>query len=224
MRVAQANLGRNVPVDEFLRNLDRLLETFGPRCLYGLQEIDEADVPEEMDAIRKRVRLTHHIIGDHTAVPILVPFHLRLFAVHFEPACKGLAKFTPNRVVTEVTIQLGRRHQVGILNTHLPRLPADASDQVRTELEDRRRDCRHALRARAEQHSAGAWMADTNTHRGWPTIVPGEKTVTDAGIDKARAWGPEGRRVIVTERQTLNLTIDGHNAHGARVVWPKESR
>lgn len=221
MRVAQANLGRGVSEAEFVRNFERLLDHFGPRCLYALQEIDEADGPPEMELIRERVRLTHHIIGDHTAVPILVPFHLPLHAVHFEPACKGLAKFTPNRVVTEVEIQLGRNFAPGVLNLHLPRLPDDATDEVRRELEDRRADCRKALRARAQQHEAGVWLADTNTRRGWPTIVPGEKTVTDAGIDKARAWGPAGRRVIVTERQTLNLTIDGHNAHGARVVWPK---
>lgn len=221
MRLVQANLGRGVETPEFLRNFDALFERGGKRAVYALQEIDEADAPEEMDLIRQRVRLTHHVIGDHTAVPILVPFHLPLFSVHLEPACKGLAKFTPNRVVTEAVIQLGRNHAPAILNTHLPRLPDDVDDETRAALEERRADCRRALRTRAQEHEAGAWLADTNTHRSWPTIVPGEKTVTDAGIDKARAWAPQGRRVIVTDRWTVNLTIDGHNAHGARVVWPK---
>lgn len=221
MRVVQANLGRGVTEAEFVRNLDRLLERGGRRAVYALQEIDEADGPPEMELIRERVRLTHHIIGDHTAVPILVPFHLRLQSAHLEPACKGLAKFTPNRVVTEAVIQLGRHHAPAVLNLHLPRLPDDVDDETREQLTERRRDCRQALRGRALEHEAGVWVADTNTRHGWPTIVPGEKTVTDAGIDKAKAWGPQGRRVVVTERWTLNLTIDGHNAHGARVVWPK---
>ncbi|HEY0889312.1 MAG TPA: hypothetical protein VGE38_06865 [Nocardioides sp.] len=221
MRLVQANLGRNVSEAEFLRNFDALLERGGRRAVYALQEIDEADAPEEMDLIQQRVRLTHHVIGDHTAVPILVPHHLALFSVHLEPACKGLAKFTPNRVVTEAVIQLGKHFAPAVLNTHLPRLPVGVTDEIREQLEERRRDVRQALRTRAKEHHAGVWLADTNTHRGWPTIVRGEKTVTDAGIDKAKAWAPERRRVIVTDRWTLNLTIDGHNAHGARVVWPK---
>ena len=78
---------------------------------------------------------------------------------------------------------------------------------------------RRALRQRAQDHEAGAWVADTNTRRGWPTIVEGERTVINAGIDKTKAWAPEGRKVVVEWTTSVPLTIDGHDAHGARVWW-----
>lgn len=219
MRSWQANFGRGVPVAVFVENLDRLLEAGGPRALYALQEIDEADKPEEMDILRRRVRDTHHVVGEHTAVPILVPFHLELADALVTPACKGLALFTPNRVINEAVIQLGPNLAVAVENTHLPRLPDDVSDEVRQELTNRRTDVRKALRTRTRAHDAGVWVADTNTRRGWPTIAKGEKTVTDAGIDKAKAWVLPGRKIRITDRRTVNLTIDGHDAHGARVWW-----
>lgn len=213
MRLWQANLGRGVSTFEFTANLRRVLDAGGPRAVYCFQEIDEADAPEEMAILARLTRDTHHIVGQQTAVPILVPRHLSLFSVHVEPACKGLAKFTPNRVVNEAVIQLGPNFAVAVLNTHLP--------INRPETKDRRADVRKALRNRARAHEAGIWTADTNTHKGWPTIVPGEKTVTDAGIDKAKAWAPDGRKVVVSERRTVRLSIDGHDAHGARVQWEK---
>ena len=211
MRVVQANLGRGATTAEYVDNLDRIFDAWGPRAVFCFQEIDEADQPEEMDILRGRVESTHTIVGEHTAVPILVPNHLRLGGALVTPACKGLAKFTPNRVINEAVLHISRNLTPGILNTHLP--------IARPQTASRRLDVRRALRDRARAHDAGIWVADTNTHAGWPTIVRGEKTVTDAGIDKAKAWAHTARRVVVSERRTVHLTIDGHNAHGARVIW-----
>lgn len=213
MRLWQANLGRGVSTAEFTTNLRRVLDAGGPRAVYCFQEIDEADAPDEMGILANLTRETHRIVGHQTAVPILVPRHLALFSAHVEPACKGLAKFTPNRVVNEAVIQLGPNFAAAVLNTHLP--------INRPETQERRADVRKAMRRRARDHEAGVWVADTNTHRGWPTIVPGEKSVTDAGIDKAKAWGPADRRVVVTDQQTVALSIDGHDAHGARIWWTR---
>src|SRR5690349_10653795 len=116
----QANLGRGVTTDVFRRNMRRVLNTGGRRAVFCFQEIDEADAPEEMDYLAELTRNTHRIVGQNTAVPILVPRHLPLFSVHVEPACKGLAKFTPNRVINEAVIQLGPNFSVAVLNTHLP--------------------------------------------------------------------------------------------------------
>lgn len=209
----QANLGRGVSAAEFERNLRRVLDAGGPRAVFCFQEIDEADAPEEMDILARLVSKTHHIVGQNTAVPILVPFHLRLFSAVVTPACKGLAKFTPNRVINEAVVQLGPNLAVAVLNTHLP--------IYRDETLSRRHDVREALRHAARSHDAGAWVADTNSRKGWPTIVKGERTVTDAGIDKAKAWAPEGRRVVVSDQQTVSLSIDGHDAHGARIRWER---
>ena len=213
MRLWQANLGRGVSTFEFTANLRRVLDAGGPRAVFCFQEIDEADGPEEMEILADLTRDTHRIVGQNTAVPILVPRHLSVFSAHLTPACKGLAKFTPNRVVNEVVIQLGPNFAAAVLNTHLP--------LNRPQTLTRRRDVRKALRARAAAHEAGVWVADTNTHVGWPRIAKGERVVTNAGIDKAKAWGPADRRVVVTDQQTVELSIDGHNAHGARIWWRK---
>lgn len=211
MRLVQANLGRGVSVAEYVANLDRILEAWGPRAVYCFQEIDEADKPEEMDILRGRVYPTHTIVGERTAVPILIPHHLAVTDTLVTPACKGLALFTPNRVINEAVVRLGPNLAPAILNTHLP--------IARPETAGRRLDVRRALRERARAHDAGVWVADTNSHSGWPTIVRGERTVTDAEIDKAKAWAQTARRVVVSERRTVQLTIDGHNAHGARVLF-----
>lgn len=211
MILAHANLGRGVSTAEFERNLRRILDEWGPRAVYAFQEIDEADKPEEMAAVVELASDTHRIVGRHTAVPILVPRHLDLLDAEQTPACKGLALFTPNRVVNEARIGLGIGLEVGLLNTHLP--------IERLVTRNRRRQVRYTLRERALAHDAGVWVADTNTREGWPRITPGERTVVDAGIDKAKAWAPGGWRVEVTSRRTVPLTIDNHDAHGARVMW-----
>ena len=205
----QANLGRGVSSDEFEHNLRRLLAIAGPRAVICLQEIDEADQPQEMDTVIRLARMTHRIVGRSTAVPILVPRHLDLIGAVQTPACKGLALFTPNRIVNEAVVRLGPDLVVTILNTHVPLL--------RPQTLTRRRQVRKTLRRRTRNHDHGIWVADTNTRRGWPTMADGERSVIEAGIDKAKAWS--GRRVVVSRRQSLALTIDNHDAHGARVMF-----
>lgn len=211
MRLWQANLGRGVSTDEFRRNLRRVLNAGGVRAVFCFQEIDEADAPREMDILAEMTGRTHRIVGRQTAVPILVPNYLTRGGALVTPACKGLAKYTPNRVVNEVSIELGPNLTVAVLNTHLPlNRPATWT---------RRRDVRQTLRRRVRAHDAGVWVADTNTRHGWPGIAHIEHPVIEAGIDKAKAWGPAGGRIVVGDRRTMNLTIDGHNAHGARIRW-----
>lgn len=214
MRLWHANLGRGVSTAEFTRNLRRVLEAGGRRAVFCFQEIDEADSPEEMEILATLTYGTHRIIGPRTAVPILVPKTLPTMLTLSTPACKGLAKYTPNRVVNEVTLALGPDLFPTIINTHLP--------LNRPQTYTRRREVRKTLRQRAKGHRAGVWVADTNTRIGWPTIVKGETTVTNAGIDKAKAWAPPGRKVVVTNRQTIQLSIDGHDAHGAIIKWRRD--
>lgn len=221
MYVCQANLGRGVSADEFTRNLRRVLAAFGPRALYALQEIDEADRPEEREILVDLVRRTHRIVGAQTSVPILVPRHLELLEELQTRACFGLEKFTPYRPLNEALIRVGPNLTACALDLHFP--------IDRPETQSRRADALDALQERARERKAdghaGVWLSDTNWRRGWPRIVPGEKTVTAAGIDRAKAWASPGRRVVVTKRQTVHLTIDGHDAHGARIMWePRRAR
>jgi hypothetical protein len=209
----QANLGRGVSTGEFRLNLRRVLHAGGPRAVFCFQEIDEADGPEEMDYLRELTDHSHRIVGVRTAVPILVPRHIEIIGGWQTLACRGLAKFTPNRPLNQAQLRIGPNLDVTVLNFHVP--------LDRPQTHGRRASVRRHVRAEAKKHPNGVWVADTNTHRGWPTIRDGEHAVTDAGIDKAKAWAAAGRKVVVSDHATVNLSIDGHDAHGARVRWEK---
>lgn len=210
MILAHANLGRGVSAAEFRRNARMVLNAGGARAVFAFQEIDEADAPEEMDYLTDRLGKTHRIAGERTAVPIFVPNHFALLAESQALGCRGLAKFTPHRPINEAVIGIGPNLEPALFNFHVP--------LDRPETQGRRAQMRRNVRARANRHETGLWVADTNHRRGWPTIVPGEKTVTEAGIDKAKAWSAD-RRVEVTGRRTIPLSIDGHDGHVARVMW-----
>jgi hypothetical protein len=213
-----ANLGRGVDRYVFEREFRKVYAAAGPRAVICLQEIDEADAPEEMEIISRITRNTHVIIGANTAIPILVPRQFLILGERQTLAAKGLAKFSPARPINEVLLQLRPDLKVVVFNTHLP---IDRLQTLTRRLQVRRK-LRARARARLLQMFGGVWAADTNTHRGWPTIVRGETTVINAGIDKSKAWAPPGYHVEVSDRQQVDLTIDGHDAHGARVRFIKE--
>lgn len=208
MRVWFANLGRGVTTEEFTRNLWQVLDAAGTAGVVCFQEIDEADKPLEMEILKGMTYFTHDIYGERTTVPILVPKSMKVLSAEVTPACDGLAGFTPNRVINEVELRLRGSGDVAVLNTHLP--------INRVETVTRRAMCRRALRERCEVHEKGVWVADTNTHGGFPQMRNGERPVIEAGIDMMRAWGP-GLRLGPT--QTVDLTIDNHDAHGAQLWW-----
>lgn len=210
-------MGRGVSPAVFQRNLARVKRAAGPRAFIGFQEIDEADQPEEMDWVQRMFRRTHIVIGEKTAVPILVPlvYEDRILAERRTDGCAGLAKFTPFRPINEVVVQLRPNLSVAMFDWHSP------IDRPQTQ--SRRADVRKAAEERmGERHDQGhsiVWVSDTN-HRGpWAPMLRGERRVVEAGIDRIRATAPRGRIVHVSDRRTVDLRIDGHNAHGARVMF-----
>lgn len=207
----QANLGRGVSPNVFEANLSRVLKAGGPRAVFCFQEIDEADEPREMLILRRLTDHTHQIVGGRTSVPILIPRHLTLTGSRQTLGCRGLAKFTPTRPINEASVRIGPNVNAGILNFHVP--------LDRPQTQTRRAQVRKKARVEARKYPAGVWVADTNARRGWPTIVNGEKSVIAAGIDRAKAWAPDGWRIDVTDLGTVNLGIDNHDAHGARIRW-----
>lgn len=213
MIVWQANLGRGVTAARFRANARKVLDAGGSRAVFCFQEIDEADLPNEMDYLTDVTARTHVAVGVRTAVPIFVPRHLPVLDERLTLGCRGLAKFTPNRPINEVVVSVGPNLDVALFNFHVP--------LDRPQTESRRTQIKRNVKTRARRHDNGMWVADTNHHRGWPTIVPGERSVVDAGIDKGKAWAGEGRRVVVSDRRSVNLTMDGHDAHGARVRWER---
>lgn len=216
MKLYQANLGRGVSRQVFEKNLELVLKSATPNGVVFFQEIDEADEPDEMAEIKRRVSATHNIVGAGTSVPILVPKRFDILSERITPACRGLAKFTPHRVVTEATVRIKPGLRVSLYNTHLP------IDRMATS--SRRKAVRDALRRRVN-HDAnpGVWASDTNTHGKFPRMHPRERSVINAGIDKVRAWGNKEWELIVVDIWHDELTIDNHSGHGAQLRWRKRT-
>lgn len=230
MRIVQANLGRGVSVGEFEANLDRCLDLTGERGFFLPQEIDEADLPREMPMLRFKTKRTHRVIGPDTAVPILVPLDVPIIGWSVTVASKGLARYTPHRPIVKARVELGG-HKVSLFNGHVarrPRVPDQATATTLRQIDTRRAEFRTVLRRLTNQArddgDAVVWALDTNTHGVFPQIVADEVPVINAGIDKARASAPVGSVEVTEQRavQLVNLTIDRHEAHGARVWFKKE--
>lgn len=223
-----ANLGRGVDADEFTANLTRLLDAAekaaGPAIL-ALQEIDEADAPDEHRILAEESGARFAIRSPLTAAPILVQRRLRVIRSRTRFASPGLARVTPHRVVTLTVVELPGIDwlpRIVALNTHLPR------DLLSTR--GRRAMVRARLRAAATWHVIRGrivvWMADTNTHGTFPQMMPREHTIGGHGIDLIRLSVPRGIKATVIKQRRINLSIDGHDAHLSTVNFqprhPKE--
>lgn len=237
MKLWTANVGRGASKAKFRRNIAKIKRAAGPTAVIGLQEIDEADVPNEMDDIAWMFRWTHKIIGENLAVPILVPIRFETSGHRVVLGSPGLAKFTPhrpiNRIRIDVPLSRDQRRELGfsslvtsVYNFHIP--------ISRPETQERRDEMVEKVQAEITEDKQlgnnGVWLADTNWRRerdgAWPRIVAGEKTVIVADIDRVKAWAGNGTglQVRIRDRRRVNLTIDGHNGHGADVLWTPRKR
>lgn len=238
MKVVQANVGRGADKTEFRRNIAKVKRFAGPRGVINFQEIDEADVPNEMDDIQWMFRWTHKIIGDGLAVPILVPKRFDTFGHRVVLGSPGLAKFTPHRPINRIgiTLPLNRRamSELGVtsldiydFNFHIP-ISRDQTEALRGNMLEKVSEETTEVKS---QGYSGLWVADTNWRKArdgaLPKVVPGEKIVmggragTHAEIDVAKAWAGDrsGLKVVVQNRRHVDLTIDGHNGHSADLIW-----
>ena len=240
MKLWQANVGRGADKAKFRRNIAKVKRAAGPRAVINFQEIDEADVPNEMDDIAWLWRWTHKVIGDGLAVPILVPKRYDTFGHRVVLGSSGLAKFTPHRPINRIGISLPSsnsvRAELGVtsldvydFNFHVP-ISRAQTQKLRGGMIEKVQEAAGDVK---ELGYGGVWVADTNWRKArdgaLPRIVPGEKPViggrvgTHAEIDVAKAWAGDrsGLRVVVRNRRHIDLTIDGHNAHGADLLWER---
>ncbi len=238
MKAVQANVGRGVTKAKFRRNIAKIKRFAGPRAVIFPQEIDEADVPNEMDDIAWMFRWTHKIIGDGLAVPILVPKRFETFGHRVRLGSPGLAGFTPHRPINRVgiTLPLSRRQmsELGVtslgvyaFNFHVP-ISREQTEEMREEMMERVSEETNDVR---DDGFGGLWVADTNWRRArdgaLPKVTTGEKIVmggkvgTHAEIDVAKAWAGKGSglRVVASNRRHVDLTIDGHNGHSTDLLW-----
>jgi len=103
--LVQANLGRHETTAKFLDNARRLKKAFRGHVIWGFDEIDEKDGPNE-HALLKKVwdpRKYHYAGGDSLSMVIASP-KLRVNNVAIIRACGGVVKYTPARDIVQVEI------------------------------------------------------------------------------------------------------------------------
>ena len=225
IEVWTANFGRGVGAERYKRDLRRLLEEVNADiAVLGLQEIDEADAPDEGGILRRLTVAGYAIAGREELVPILASrSRYRLHHRRVTFASKGLAKVTPHRVVVEVRADLlvlhgartGRIHpeapEFVFLNFHIPRLtPRTVSRRLRVRAVAAARAAWHVQRGRIVVATT-----DSNTRGAWKPLVRGEKVALDAGIDMILVYLPRRWGMRVIKRKKVDLRIDRHDAHGA---------
>lgn len=212
----QANLGRGVSPAEYVDNVRRLAAALGLDGIAALQEIDEADVPDERADLMDELGDTH-LLWEHKRLnPIAVPIALDVIDHGARFGCEGLAKVTPARWITYVVVRLGEGLTLAVVNFHLPLLRAGTVA--------RRARMRLVLRRVVRELRAAGHVVylagDTNTHaRRFAKWTARIRPAIEAGID--RSWITAPRRhpwaVVVLGGMRLRLTIDNHDAHGARL-------
>lgn len=106
----QANLGRHETQAKFFANARRLKKAFSGNVVWGFDEIDEADGPNE-HALLKKVwdPKRYHHCGGSTFSPVIVSPRLRVRGVVVRKACDGLEHVTPHRDLVEVIIERPHR-------------------------------------------------------------------------------------------------------------------
>jgi hypothetical protein len=102
----QANFGRHESDAKFLDNARRLKKAFRGNVVWGFDEIDEKDVPNEHALLEKvwDPRKYHYAGGAAKSMVIASP-RLRVKSVAVIRACGGVAHLTPARDLVRVIIQ-----------------------------------------------------------------------------------------------------------------------
>lgn len=225
VEVWTANFGRGADSAKYKRNLERLLAAAdSDRAVLCLQEIDEADEPDEHGILRSLTAVGYARAGWKTSVPILLSrSHFKLRASRVKVASRGLAGVTPHRPVVLALTWVLRLHgsRVGQVDPEAPEM-AFVNFHIplkRPSTMGRRLQVRAVAAAKIAFNLARGRVVvaccDSNTRGVWKPLVRGEKVVLDAGIDMILVYVPTGWRVNVVKRKRVDLRIDGHDAHGA---------
>lgn len=221
--ILTANFGRGVPASKFEANLDRVIEkTPGVHRFFQFQEIDEANPGvQELRMIKQKLKGTHKLVGSKTHVPIAVPKTFEVLGRSVTVAAEGVDRLSPRRHVVQANVcPVGHKDcKVVATNTHFPR---DAQ-----ELEDARKESDAVLRTRVGKPGKRTkpnpvWLtADLNSQR-YDKLAPNEKRLVTARLDYIRAYPAGGVTMQLVKTGSIDLTIDGHNAHWAKVLitWP----
>lgn len=223
MIVWTANFGRGVDTAKFKANARDVLDLPGNKddhSVWGIQELDEADAPDEHGVVSTLLEPGTTRAGWGTMEPILVGDRYRIVHDVITPACKGLPGWTPNRTIVQAVIEDPTRPKVPpvvVLNGHAPRRRS-----IRRDVRERVADFDRALKARVGHWYALGysviWTADLNA-ASYPRTHRGEQTAVHSGVDYIRfTVHPNGAQIAVAGTWTVPLTIDNHDAHAARLI------
>lgn len=220
LTIATANIGRKVPIAEFEENVMRLdRQVPGAHRFFGFQEIDEADAPEELKFLKSVFGKTHRFVGQKTRVPIAVPrtFEVRRPVITF--ASPGVAELSPHRHHVQAVVSPVDKANAKIVasNTHFGRnVP---------ELKDERAQAAATVEERLkywQEKGLPSWLTGDLNSKNFRKLGDNEQRWVTQGLDYIRGYDVAGVRMKLLSAGTVDLTIDGHNAHWARVevTWP----
>lgn len=210
-----ANFGRGVSADRFRANVLRVLDV-DDRVVLGVQELDEADKPLEHQILNDAIDIRDTCVGWKTFEPIVVPWMLKVEKQAVTFACKGLAKYTPTRFIVEALISHPEHPEVPpvlVMNQHPPINRPACQSRRRRQRRIHKRRIRYWLR----RGVTVVWVGDMND-AAYPKMHRREQTAVHAGLDYI-CWveSSRGAQVELKATGTVDMDIDRHNAHWARL-------
>lgn len=203
----------------------------------GWQEVDEADPADEHGILRAIVRrltraATRHsrrlarasrragwrLIGFGQLVPITIPADAKVQRHRVRPASPGRRRVSPARVVNLVRLLFAGLPDVpfSVLNGHLPFRAPDLWDQAYAAWV-------RAVDGEVEAGRVVAILMDSNHHGPMPRFHRDQVELVPPdgvdGIDRViivipRELARRGVEARLVRRFTVDLDLDGHNAHG----------
>lgn len=214
--IVTANLGRGASIDEFKENVRRLKEEVpGKNRFFGFQEIDEADTPSELKILREVFGETHQFAGTKTHVPIAIPRTFTVSKRESTVASEGVDGLSPRRHVVQATVHPDGHPSRKIIatNTHFAR-------DTRKLLQARSRASVVLQQQLRTEHPS--WLTADLNSQGYRPLAFDEKRFVTARLDYIRGYERADVKLRLLNVGSVNLTIDGHNAHWARVqiTWP----
>lgn len=229
LTVVTANIGRGVSTTEAQANIRNVVRGFKPspvvpvrrrsNAAIGWQEIDEADAPDEHGILHDTIRRwtpDAELVGMWTACPIVVPNGWHVVRHEVTLTSNGVAKLTPNRLCVQALIEhddTGLR--LVLANGHYPRNIAPLVAVWNT--------CQRSWESVIDRWNQDGYTVVTTRDRNkrglMPALSPWERNLLPAVlIDKITVCqarpGPRAVQVKAGKPRRVDLTVDGHNAHG----------
>lgn len=222
MIVWTANFGRGVDTTHFRADAKHVLDQPGNRddaSVYGIQELDEADQPDEHGVVSTLLDPGTTKVGWGTMEPLLIGGRYKVKRARITHASDGLARWAPTHFWVQALLE-------DTWQPHLPYVACVNSHSPRRRMT--RRDVRAIVNQYDTQRSAvvGFWLAqgftvigteDANTPRP-PKSHPRQRTAISSGMD--HIWyvqHPAGAQVEVAATGSVHTGIDNHDAHWARL-------